>query len=190
MNSLRNIISRNTWCGYLRDAARIQKCSRRLLNAPAIYPLSQSSTALKKENNFLNIVPALRQSSRKLHSSQLLQNHKDSVTITFIDRNGVRMKVEADIGETLLDIAKDHDIDGVEGACGGTLACSTCHCIFKQEDFDRLGFQDDITEEELDMLDLAYGLTDTSRLVCSIDVTEDMDGLEITVPTATNDARN
>ena len=46
------------------------------------------------------------------------------------------------------------------GACGGTLACSTCHCIFKQKDFERLGLQK-ISEEELDMLDLAYGLTDT-----------------------------
>lgn len=46
------------------------------------------------------------------------------------------------------------------GACGGTLACSTCHCIFTQEDFDRLGFEE-LEEDELDMLDLAFGLTDT-----------------------------
>lgn len=46
----------------------------------------------------------------------------------------------------------------LEGACEGTLACSTCHCIFEQELFDKLEPPD---EEELDMLDLAAGLTDT-----------------------------
>ena len=53
----------------------------------------------------------------------------------------------------------------LEGACEGTLACSTCHCIFTPEMFDKLPPAD---EEELDMLDLAAGLTDTSRLGCQV----------------------
>ncbi|XP_057306169.1 2Fe-2S ferredoxin-like [Hydractinia symbiolongicarpus] len=126
---------------------------------------------------------------RQFQTSNTCEHPKDSVSITFVDRNGNKIEVEADIGDTLLDVAKDNDIDGVEGACGGTLACSTCHCIFKQEDFDKLGLEE-IDEEELDMLDLAFGLTDTSRLVCALEVTEEMDGIEITVPTATNDARD
>lgn len=47
----------------------------------------------------------------------------------------------------------------ITGACEGTLACSTCHVILNQEDYDRL--PDEPCDEELDMLDLAYGLTNT-----------------------------
>ncbi|VDP29596.1 unnamed protein product [Schistosoma mattheei] len=73
------------------------------------------------------------------------------------------------------------------GACEGTLACSTCHLIFAKEDFDNL--RDPLTEEEQDMLDLAYGLTDTSRLGCQVKVNEDMDGIVVNVPESIYDAR-
>lgn len=65
--------------------------------------------------------------------------------------------VTAKIGDNVLDVAQKHDLE-LEGACEGTLACSTCHCIFPKELFDKLPAMD---EEELDMLDLAGGLTDT-----------------------------
>lgn len=132
---------------------------------------------------------SITNNTRQFQTSNTCEHPGDSVSITFVDRNGNKIEVEADIGDTLLDVAKDNDIDGVEGACGGTLACSTCHCVFKQEDFDKLELEE-IDEEELDMLDLAFGLTDTSRLVCALEVTKEMDGIEITVPTATNDARD
>lgn len=47
----------------------------------------------------------------------------------------------------------------LSGACEGTLACSTCHLILSKSDYDRL--PEKPTDEELDMLDLAYELTDT-----------------------------
>jgi len=65
--------------------------------------------------------------------------------------------VTAKVGDNVLDVAQKHDLE-LEGACEGTLACSTCHCIFPKELFDKLPAMD---EEELDMLDLAAGLTDT-----------------------------
>ena len=65
--------------------------------------------------------------------------------------------VTAKLGDNVLDVAQAHDLE-LEGACEGTLACSTCHCIFPKELFDKLPPAD---EEELDMLDLAGGLTDT-----------------------------
>jgi ferredoxin len=71
--------------------------------------------------------------------------------------NDNKVEVEAPIGKTLLDIAIDNNID-IEGACGGELACSTCHVIVSQELFDKLPAK---KEEEEDMLDLAWGLTDT-----------------------------
>jgi ferredoxin len=69
----------------------------------------------------------------------------------------VRTVVNAKIGENFMDIAHEHDID-IEGACGGELACSTCHVILDQKFYDMLP---DPEEEEEDMLDLAWGLQDT-----------------------------
>jgi len=66
--------------------------------------------------------------------------------------------VAAKIGDTLLEVAKEFDID-VEGACEGTLSCSTCHLIVDPAWFDKI--PDLLTEEEQDMLDLAYSPTDT-----------------------------
>ncbi|CAH8625940.1 unnamed protein product [Schistosoma haematobium] len=98
-------------------------------------------------------------------SRSLSGQPKKCVNITFAWKNGRNKTVYAKIGDNLLDVVLDNDvdIDGF-GACEGTLACSTCHLIFAKEDFDNL--RDPLTEEEQDMLDLAYGLTDTSRLGC------------------------
>merc|ERR1712168_633675 len=71
-----------------------------------------------------------------------LHLHGETVNITFIDRCGATRETKAVVGETLLDVAKKYDVDGVEGACDGTLACSTCHCVFKQSDFDTFGLDD------------------------------------------------
>ncbi|XP_050495042.1 adrenodoxin-like protein 2, mitochondrial isoform X3 [Bombus huntii] len=74
-----------------------------------------------------------------------------------------------------------------KSACEGTLTCSTCHLIFSKEVYDAL--PDKPTDEELDMLDLAYELTDTSRLSCQIVMSKELDGIEVRVPSTINDAR-
>ncbi len=85
--------------------------------------------------------------------------------MTFVSPDGtVRKEVEAPVGLSVLEIAHRNDID-LEGACEGSLACSTCHVIVEPGWFDRLG---EPSEEEEDMLDLAFGLTHTSRLGCQI----------------------
>ena len=96
--------------------------------------------------------------------------------------------MQAKEGDNLLDIAinNDIDIDGF-GACEGTLACSTCHVIFTEEDFSKL--DDEATDEELDMLDLAFGLTDTSRLGCQVCMSKALDGVVVKVPEGVNDQR-
>jgi ferredoxin len=86
--------------------------------------------------------------------------------------------VQAEVGKHLLDIAHDNNIE-LEGACGGELACATCHLIFEQEMYDTLPEKD---EEEDDMLDLAFELTDTSRLGCQICVRDDMAGMKVRIP--------
>tara|TARA_Y200000002_G_scaffold104531_1_gene85227 strand:- start:15 stop:347 length:333 start_codon:yes stop_codon:yes gene_type:complete len=101
--------------------------------------------------------------------------------LIFIESNGKEKVVEAEIGLSILEIAHKNHID-LEGACEGSLACSTCHIILEEKDFDKL---DEPTEEEEDMLDLAHGLTHTSRLGCQIIMTEDLDGLKIKVPSGT-----
>jgi ferredoxin, 2Fe-2S len=101
--------------------------------------------------------------------------------MTFILTDGTRREVEAPLGLSVLEIAHRNDID-IEGACGGSLACSTCHVIVDPEFFDKLP---EPTEEEEDMLDLAFGLTRTSRLGCQIRMIEELDGLIVRLPSET-----
>lgn len=98
--------------------------------------------------------------------------------MTFVERDGAGREVEAAAGLSLLEIAQRHDID-IEGACEGSLACSTCHVIVDADDYARLPHA---SEDEVDMLDLAIGLTPTSRLGCQIFMTEALDGLTVTLP--------
>jgi len=99
----------------------------------------------------------------------------------FIEPDGTRRDVDAPLGLSVLEIAQRNDID-IEGACEGSLACSTCHVIVDPDWFGRL---EEPTEDEEDMLDLAFGLTPTSRLGCQIVVTEELDGLTVTLPAET-----
>ena len=101
--------------------------------------------------------------------------------MTFIKTDGTRVEVDAPIGLSVLEIAHRNNLD-LEGACEGSLACSTCHVIVDPEDYERLS---DATEDEEDMLDLAFGLTHTSRLGCQIVMTEELDGLTVSLPAAT-----
>lgn len=101
--------------------------------------------------------------------------------VTFIERNGNRKDVEAPEGVSLLEVAHMNHID-LEGACEGSLACSTCHVVVDEKWFGKL---EEPAEEEEDMLDLAFGLTATSRLGCQIFVTEELDGIVVTLPQAT-----
>uniref|UniRef100_A0A452HGL2 2Fe-2S ferredoxin-type domain-containing protein n=1 Tax=Gopherus agassizii TaxID=38772 RepID=A0A452HGL2_9SAUR len=122
-----------------------------------------------------------------LTSCNLFDSSADRVTVHFINRDGERLTATAKEGESLLEVVVNQNlsIDGF-GACEGTLACSTCHLIFEEDVFQKL---DAITDEELDMLDLAYGLTDTSRLGCQVCVKKAMDGLTVQVPAEVADMR-
>jgi len=102
--------------------------------------------------------------------------------MTFIKPDGSRQEVDAPLGMTVLEIAHQNNID-LEGACEGSLACSTCHIIVSDEDFERLP---EPTEDEEDMLDLAYGLTRTSRLGCQIEITEELVDLVVKLPASSN----
>lgn len=90
--------------------------------------------------------------------------------------------VDAPNGISLLEVAHKNDIP-LEGACEGSLACSTCHLIVEDPAlFDSLPKP---SEDEEDMLDLAFGLTQTSRLGCQIMVSDELDGMVVRLPEAT-----
>jgi len=101
--------------------------------------------------------------------------------MTFILRDGTRKEVDAPVGLSVLEIAHKNNVD-IEGACEGSLACSTCHVIVDKDWFAKLK---GASEDEEDMLDLAFGLTPTSRLGCQLIITEAMDGLTVAVPAET-----
>ena len=101
--------------------------------------------------------------------------------ITFIESDGKEKVVEAQNGLSLLEVAHKNGID-LEGACEGSLACSTCHIVVERKFFDEL---QEPSEEEEDMLDLAWGLTHTSRLGCQIIIDEKLDGMKVTIPSGT-----
>jgi ferredoxin, 2Fe-2S len=96
----------------------------------------------------------------------------------FVERDGTRREVDAPVGLSVLEIAHKHGVD-LEGACEGSLACSTCHVVVDTEWIELLK---EPTEDEEDMLDLAFGLTQTSRLGCQIIMSEELDGLIVALP--------
>ncbi|MCW0182594.1 MAG: ferredoxin family 2Fe-2S iron-sulfur cluster binding protein [Zavarzinia sp.] len=100
----------------------------------------------------------------------------------FVSPDGkTRTEVDAPLGLSVLEIAHRNKID-LEGACEGSLACSTCHVVVDPEFYATLP---EASEEEEDMLDLAFGLTHTSRLGCQIIMSEELDGLIVSLPAAT-----
>ena len=102
--------------------------------------------------------------------------------MTFIEPDGNHREVDAPLGLSVMEIAHLHGVD-IEGACEGSLACSTCHVIVENAWFGKL---EEASEDEEDMLDLAFGLEETSRLGCQIVMTEELDGLTVKLPSETH----
>uniref|UniRef100_A0A0E0M1N4 2Fe-2S ferredoxin-type domain-containing protein n=1 Tax=Oryza punctata TaxID=4537 RepID=A0A0E0M1N4_ORYPU len=104
------------------------------------------------------------------------------ISVTFIDKDGEEKLVKVPIGMSMLEAAHENDIE-LEGACEGSLACSTCHVIVT--DVDYYNKLEDPVDEENDMLDLAFGLTETSRLGCQVIASPELDGMRLALPSAT-----
>lgn len=105
--------------------------------------------------------------------------------ITFIYADGTEQTVDAPSGISVLEIAHKHSVP-LEGACEGSLACATCHVVVDPSWYAKLK---SATEEEEDMLDLAFGLTHTSRLGCQIMMSNELNGLRVTLPSATRNIK-
>jgi len=108
------------------------------------------------------------------------------VQITFIEKDGTEKTIDAPENWSLMEIAIEHKIKGIDGLCGGSLACATCHCYIHPDWKTRLEAQDnEMSEEEEDMLDVAFNVREESRLGCQVKVTQALDGLIVGLPGST-----
>lgn len=109
-------------------------------------------------------------------------NKKDINFIYKYLKDGTEVKCTAKEGTNLLKAAHQNKVD-IEGACDCSLACSTCHVILGKDLYDKLEISEEVEE---DLLDLAFGLTETSRLGCQIKLTKDFEGTIISIPSNSN----
>ncbi|KAI1103514.1 ferredoxin [Jackrogersella minutella] len=175
---------------------RILARSLQKLRCSSFQPLSQLSRPaistcgrIKSNSPIICHSRAAALLSRRFSTSPLRQHghiHKpnpgEELYVTFIDKEEKEHKIAVAVGDNLLDIAQAYDLE-MEGACGGSCACSTCHVIVLDEDYyEKMPEPED---DENDMLDLAFGLTETSRLGCQIIMTKELDGLRVKLPSMT-----
>ena len=99
--------------------------------------------------------------------------------ITYIESNGTEHAVDAEVGATVMESAIKNGVPGIEAECGGACACATCHVYVDDAWREKTGEPSPMEE---DMLDFAFDVRPSSRLSCQIKVTEDLDGLVVTVP--------
>jgi ferredoxin, 2Fe-2S len=99
--------------------------------------------------------------------------------ITFIQPDGSRQEVVAEPGMTVMEAARKELVPGIEAECGGACSCATCHVYVEETWREKVGPPSQMEE---DMLDFAFDVRPSSRLSCQIKVSQDLDGLVVTVP--------
>uniref|UniRef100_A0A1J3IB72 Adrenodoxin-like protein 1, mitochondrial n=1 Tax=Noccaea caerulescens TaxID=107243 RepID=A0A1J3IB72_NOCCA len=155
-------------------------------------------TLQRSYGHYLRSSPMVQRQTRTCQQAFFLKNNRfsafsttssdkddgetEKITIIFVDKDGEETPVKVPIGMSVLEAAHENDID-LEGACEASLACSTCHVIVMDtEYYNKL---EEPTDEENDMLDLAFGLTETSRLGCQVIARPELDGVRLAIPSAT-----
>ena len=98
--------------------------------------------------------------------------------IIYQDADGNRHDLQIEVGSTVMEGAIDNEVPGIVAECGGACACATCHSYIAEEWLDKLPPMDDMEDA---MLDSALERKDNSRLTCQIEVTDELDGLEVVV---------
>lgn len=104
--------------------------------------------------------------------------------ITFLHKDGKEQVIDAPLGLSVMEVAVKNNIEVIEGACGGSLACATCHLYVHPDWWDKTlpDGEDQISDDEEDMLDLGFDIRKSSRLSCQIMVTEELDGMIVALP--------
>jgi 2Fe-2S ferredoxin len=112
----------------------------------------------------------------------IVRRNKLMPKLTFLMPDGEEKEIEASTGLSLMEIAQMNDIDEIEGICGGSMACATCHVYVHPDWWQKCLPEDGVSEEEEDMLDLAFDVREQSRLGCQIIFREDLEGLVVALP--------
>ena len=117
---------------------------------------------------------------RGLSGQAAAATDNNHIPVTFIQTNGKKVTVKGKLRRSLFDVLIENNL-GVDGfgACNGTLCCASCHLIFNATDYQKVGPPED---DEMDMLDTAHGVTDTSRLGCQVLLRKEMEQLEVKLP--------
>ncbi|TKW19717.1 hypothetical protein SEVIR_4G038700v4 [Setaria viridis] len=166
----------------LREARAETRAGNLLSSRGSLYQghVSQHSTPL--------VTPTVKSMSNVLFSTATSGDQDESnqekqvISVTFVNKDGSEKTIRVPVGMSMLEAAHENDIE-LEGACEGSLACSTCHVIVM--DVNHYNKLEDPTDEENDMLDLAFGLTETSRLGCQVIARPELDGMRLALPAAT-----
>ena len=99
-------------------------------------------------------------------------------TLHVTNRAGETHQIEAKAGATLKEILRDNDMD-VEAICGGCCSCATCH-IFVDDAW--AGKIPPRSEDEQELVEETESFKpENSRLSCQVTMTDDLDGLSLTV---------
>ena len=101
-------------------------------------------------------------------------------SITFIEHDGTEHVVEIEEGQSLMQMAMDNLVPGIDADCGGSCACGTCHVIVDNTWYAKTGAP--TSEDEIQMLVMTPEKADTSRLSCQIPASEEMDGMVVRLP--------
>ncbi|KAL2825912.1 2Fe-2S ferredoxin-type domain-containing protein [Aspergillus cavernicola] len=162
---------------YTSRISRVSSSSR--------LPMTKGRTALTRNHQLWKQADKVRSFSVTAgvqHGHITPPKAGEEINVSFIDKDGEKVDLQVSEGDNLLDIAQANDLE-MEGACGGSCACSTCHVIVEDPDmFDKM---EEPSDDENDMLDLAFGLTETSRLGCQVLMNKELDGMVVRLPSMT-----
>ncbi|XP_019455336.1 PREDICTED: uncharacterized protein LOC109356462 isoform X2 [Lupinus angustifolius] len=168
----KNLSTRN--CAAMSRSTYIQSTTNHHMQPPLSFTMLYNGAMIKKHNFFSTLTAN--------NTSEEGSEQKETISVTFVDKDGDENHIKVPIGMSMLEAAHENDIE-LEGACEGSLACSTCHVIVMDvEYYNKL---EDATDEENDMLDLAFGLSETSRLGCQVIAKPELDGIRLAIPAAT-----
>ena len=99
--------------------------------------------------------------------------------IKYIEHDGTEHEVDAAVGTSVMNVALDNLVPGIDADCGGECSCATCHVMIAEDWVAKVGSPGE-TEES--MLDLNPERQSNSRLSCQIEVTDALDGLVVQLP--------
>lgn len=142
--------------------------------------------------------PCALASAAALHGAHLCHTRsaataaKTTIKVKVTASNGESTVAEYKIGDNLMESIRD---DGespadMQGICNGTAQCSTCHVYIQEAWYDRVKELCPLSLKEEDILDVALEVRESSsRLSCQVVLSEELDGLEVSMPHTTEDMR-